>query len=821
MRRALIGLLVLSIAACASRSEQQRLQGIYNSATDHLWRGELSDAMRGATEGLTLTAAQPGSDWAWRFTLLAAEIRLVGRELPAATKLLEQPVTASTSGWIVAKHRYLQGQLALLSGKASDAVTILDEASQLAERASAGDVSLEIGAIKGQALFIQRQWPQAEAVLSDIIERAGKQGDQYRQAVALLNLGSVHLFRERFDRALEFFERVLAIKNLEPQLVYAVALTNAGICYQRLGEVSRAIDAQRRAVAAHEHPGRPRFFHQAALGELGTTYLVNGDAVNATKYLRQAIDVAKQAGLHTQASLWAANLANAHIQRGEWQEAKAVNDEAERLGGDRPDLHTGVAAEIALGQGQLEDASRLFHDALAMAKDKPSMQWSLYEGLGRTAVAAKKPTEAERHFQTTLDVIERTRSDLLKADYRLSFLTRLLGFYQRYIDLLVDQQASDRALAIADSSRGRVLAERQHISAPTRVTPMDLRRTAAQLDAVLLFYWIGDRSYAWQVTKDRIRLVPLAVNSAQVDAMVESYQRSIVTSLADPVTSPSSPGDEIYAKLIAPVIDGVGAGSRVVIVPDGALARINFESLPVPGPKRHYWIEDVEVAVAPSLGTLSARTVPPRGRKQSDAVLLIGDPVSSDPSFPQLRYASAEMSAVAKAFAGRTSVYRADQATPARYREAMPEQFGVVHFTAHAAANAESPLDSAVILSKDDSGYKLYARDVAEQPLSAGLVTISACRSAGERTYAGEGLVGFAWAFLRAGAQRVVAGLWDVDDRSTADLMGHVYAEIAQGHTPSTALRHAKLAMIARGGAAAKPYYWAPFQLFIGSRVVP
>jgi CHAT domain-containing protein len=239
-----------------------------------------------------------------------------------------------------------------------------------------------------------------------------------------------------------------------------------------------------------------------------------------------------------------------------------------------------------------------------------------------------------------------------------------------------------------------------------------------------------------------------------------------------------------------------------------------------PGPKRHYWIEDVEVAVAPSLGTLSARAQP-RGQKQSDSVLLIGDPVSSDPSFPQLRYASAEMSAVSKAFAGRTAVYRADQATPGHYRGAMPEQFGVVHFTAHAAANAESPLDSAVILSKDGSGYKLYARDVAEQPLSADLVTISACRSAGERTYAGEGLVGFAWAFLRAGAQRVIAGLWDVDDRSTADLMGHVYGEIAQGRTPSTALRNAKLAMIARGGAAAKPYYWAPFQIFIGSRVTP
>jgi CHAT domain-containing protein len=51
--------------------------------------------------------------------------------------------------------------------------------------------------------------------------------------------------------------------------------------------------------------------------------------------------------------------------------------------------------------------------------------------------------------------------------------------------------------------------------------------------------------------------------------------------------------------------------------------------------------------------------------------------------------------------------------------------------------------------------------------------------------------------------------------------MGHVYTDIAQGRSPSAALRAAKLAMIGRGGAAAKPYYWAPFQVFIGSRVIP
>jgi CHAT domain-containing protein len=138
----------------------------------------------------------------------------------------------------------------------------------------------------------------------------------------------------------------------------------------------------------------------------------------------------------------------------------------------------------------------------------------------------------------------------------------------------------------------------------------------------------------------------------------------------------------------------------------------------------------------------------------------------------------------------------------------------MIHFTAHAVANPESPLDSAIMLSGPDHAFKLYARDVAEQPLNAELVTVSACRSAGERAYSGEGLVGFAWAFLRAGARRVIAGLWDVDDRSTADLMDQVYGKIAAGMPPPRALREAKLAALRKGGAFAKPYYWAPFEVF-------
>ena len=283
------------------------------------------------------------------------------------------------------------------------------------------------------------------------------------------------------------------------------------------------------------------------------------------------------------------------------------------------------------------------------------------------------------------------------------------------------------------------------------------------------------------------------------------------------MTSRDSSGDRLYQALVAPVARWIPQGARVVIVPDGSLGMLNFEALPVPADRRHYWIADVEVAVAPSLETLIATAPRPR---RDRSLLLIGDAVTADQKYPALRYASAEMDSIATAFAGRASVYRGAEASPAAYRAAHPDTFGIVHFTAHAATNAAQ---SARFRGHPVAGgirYKLYASEVAGLPLTADLVTISACRSAGERTYAGEGLVGFAWAFLRAGARRVIAGLWDVDDRSTAELMGRLYTGVARGDSPSAALRSAKLAMLGEG-VLAKPYYWAPFQVFIGSADTP
>ena len=211
--------------------------------------------------------------------------------------------------------------------------------------------------------------------------------------------------------------------------------------------------------------------------------------------------------------------------------------------------------------------------------------------------------------------------------------------------------------------------------------------------------------------------------------------------------------------LVAPVIRRIPKGSRVIIVPDGRLHAFNMETLVDPITRR-YWIDSVTIETAGSLELLNRR---PAG-SLLDSMLLVGDPPSAGAEFPRLTKAAEEMNLVQKHFPAACKMLKGTQATPSAYKNARPDLHGYIHFVTHGIATRQRPLDSAVVLATDGDSYKLYARDVIDQPIDADLVTISGCRSAGVRAYAGEGLIGFAWAFLQAGARAVVAGLWDVSD---------------------------------------------------------
>jgi CHAT domain-containing protein/tetratricopeptide (TPR) repeat protein len=809
MKAALIVLALAAAPPCAPQARHAP-QSTLDAARTAMRRGELGDALALVDRGLS--KATPDSDEAWRLRLLRGEVLLLQSQPAEVVPLVKATIPQGERfDPLRVRQKYLEARLLVAQNQLADVPRTLDAARRLGPVDP--ELGLEMAELEGQIEMRLSKWADADAKLNAVVAQAAAAGNRFQQARAFNDLGMGRLVRSRWDEALQWFNRVLAFDDLQQYTVYAAALSNAGSCYARLGEFDRALEVQRRAVALHTNRG-PRVDFAVALGELGNTFVQKGDPREALPFYQQALKAATDSNLRRYAAAWAGNLASANAALGDWDQAERFNDEAKRLKADGRSgslIHNTLnAAQIAEGRGRLDEAARLFDDALSGEGSDASVRWSAHAGLAEVALARSQRDSASRHFEAALDIIEKTRSDLLKTDYKLSFLTRLIQFYQEYVDALVEEGRIERALEVSESSRGRVLAERNGLGPPPSASVAMFRRVAARSGAVLLSYWLAPaRSYVWVVSGSGVQCVRLPP-SAEIATLVKEYRATIGNALANPLAADTA-GARLYRMLVEPIERSIPPGGHLVIVPDGALHELNFETLPAGGAKPHYWIEDVQIEIAPGLSLLSA-TAPAAPER---SLLLIGDPRPHDPEFPALRYASAEIDNVSKHFAaGSVASYQGDRASPDAYRSARPERFGFIHFTAHAATNLESPLDSAVILAGPEQSYKLYARDVVSLPLHAQLVTVSACRSAGERAYSGEGLVGFAWAFLRAGASRVVAGLWDVDDRSTADLMDRLYSGIAAGDSAAQALRSAKLALLASGGNAGKPYYWGPFQLF-------
>jgi CHAT domain-containing protein len=449
-----------------------------------------------------------------------------------------------------------------------------------------------------------------------------------------------------------------------------------------------------------------------------------------------------------------------------------------------------------------------------------SKKWEAEARLAKVYERESLSAKAEEEFRRSLDTIESVRSSVRTEELRLSFLSTAISFYSDYIEFLVSHRRIEDALQVAELGRARTLAEGLGTGSKglsVQRTSFHPQKIAERSRAVVLFYWIGqEHSYLWVITPNKLSCIPLPKQS-EVEPVVRAYRQAIVDG-RDILASADAHGQQLYAMLVAPARNLIPRGSRIILVPAESLYGLNFETLIVPEPTPHFWIEDVTLSTASSLTLLSAANQ--RTRNQEKSLLLVGNP-EPNPDFPLLDQAPAEMRSVSAHFGElQRKVLEGKQATASAYLESYPERYSYLHFATHGTASHIRPLESAVILSREGDTYKLYARDILAHPLDARLVTISACNGAGTRAYAGEGLVGLSWAFLRAGARNVIGSLWEVSDTSsTARLMDVLYEGLGRGQDPAIALRGAKLFILKSNAGTVfhKPFYWAPFQLYTGS----
>jgi CHAT domain-containing protein len=327
--------------------------------------------------------------------------------------------------------------------------------------------------------------------------------------------------------------------------------------------------------------------------------------------------------------------------------------------------------------------------------------------------------------------------------------------------------------------------------------------------------------------------------------------------------------------LLAPVAAGL-RNKRLLIVGDGILQYLPFAALPEPLPSqpqgnthnsgkadanipfnsnyRPPLVVGHEIISLPSASVLGVLRKEAAGRTTTDRTLAVfADPVfnsgdpriglsdkrraapveaiaaaddvkrsateSGLPDLVRLRFSRQEADQIAR-FVSEGKKLEAVDFAANRATATSPElgRYAILHFATHGLINNQHPELSGVVLSLVDeqgrpqNGFlRLY--DIYNLKLEADLVVLSACQTALGKEIKGEGLVGLTRGFMYAGAQRVVASLWQVDDRATSELMGRFYdAMLRQGLRPPAALRAAQVSMWNdRRWQPAR--YWAAFTL--------
>jgi CHAT domain-containing protein len=814
-------------------------QARYDQATQLFQRGHLEESQQMAEIGFSqFRTSHPR--WADKFRLLEAESLLYRGMYPDTLDLLApyQPGSSDQEGMILKRSIEaiaLTKQQQFL--RAHQTLADADAICRGAAYTTCGEALRAHGILAGQdgTLAESRQF------FLETLAFAQTHHDRFLEAGASANLGWLAMQAGHFDESVDWSNIAYrSATELGDENTAQKAVGNLGFAYLQLGDDERALEQFLKAEKSAQALGNV----SSQLGWMSTAgyvYRDSGDLHRAKESYRRALNLAKQINSKEDVEHALEDLAQVSVDAGEPGEASAYIElvsPMELAGANRLSanvlLTKGMLAaahsqDSQTGPQQAQEAESLFRAVYDDPNNPTTTRLGAGQQLARLFQSQGNTKAAELMYKTVLNEFESARAQLRSDESKLPFVGNASRIYDDYIRLLVEQGRNDEALAVADRSRARTLMQGLGVAAGKTSFPRETlnpRQIAQQTGATLLFYWLGEKqSYLWAITPTKIAFFSLAPQ-ADLIARIQRYSNAVVN-LQDPLQSGNDDGRRLYQLLVAPASSLIRPNRPVMILADGALNQLNFETLLAPGPgpqassnpgrslDLHYWIDDATILSAPSLAMIASTTPSPN---RARSLLLVGNPISPSDDFPSLPLFGFEMKTIQSHFGrDQAAVFTGKQATPEAYLSSNPAKYSYIHFVSHATSSRTDPLDSAIILSSNSTGadsFKLYARDIMRHPIDARLVTIAACSASGTRAYAGEGLVGLSWAFLRAGAQSVIGALWEVSDDSSPRLMDKLYQGLEDGQPPEVALRGAKLALLHSDTRFRLPFYWAPFQFY-------
>jgi CHAT domain-containing protein/tetratricopeptide (TPR) repeat protein len=782
----------------------------------------------------------------------------------------------------------------------------LGEFQQIGDQASVTNTMINLG----MTASARGGYDDARAYLEQALLSAKSQGLKASEANALGNLGSVLYATGRYDEAETAYTRALEMfGSLDLRLNVVSMMGSLGMVYQAWGRYDQALELHNQALALASELEVPDQV-LANLRFIGSVRQNQGKYEEAIEKYQEGLDIAVRLGRQGDQMLLLNAMGAACSQAKSYDRAEQLYRQALELGerlGKRDEIarvliHLGGVSQVA---GRIDAARLQYESALEMCRaiGMRAEEATALNNLGTLFLQSGDAGRAREYLRQAVEIKEdlrRTASGATRRDFLASWISS-------YRWLIQAHHLAGDATAVFDSAelvKARYLAEQ--ISArlpegePLATGIRAVQRSLGATTAVVSFANVDwQHPLAVYVDHDTIRSYELDREDASARAPrtlagserlpAQNARGFLVVDAPDDAGSPFAAYVEahrwlitltrltagqlelrknvargLYDLLLGPIAKELADKEDLIVIPDGSLGTLPFETLLLPDGR--WLVERFHVTYLPSLtvkGLLDRRSYPARPRPllafggarydsggsrpdaktvaqpptqvsgqqlqalRADAARLLGEGKSARAIYaalglgwwPDLPGTLAEVVSIGKGIPGSVVLTGADASekmVKQLSRDGTLRQYQVLHFATHGVLVPAVPELAAIVLSEagsttaNEDGF-LTMEEIAKLGVQADFVDLSACETGLGRIYAGEGVVGLTQAFLVAGANGLSVSLWQVADDSTRELMVGMYRLVKErGLSYARAMTEMKRAFI-RTGAYRAPFYWAPF----------
>jgi CHAT domain-containing protein/Tfp pilus assembly protein PilF len=627
-------------------------------------------------------------------------------------------------------------------------------------------------------------------------------------------LSNIYTRLGNYHKAIEYQQQGLALVNrsyVEPLQAWRSNFLMA-TPLQLLDLNAAAADFQKEALGVAKEAGLPYYICRSYIG-LGVIYGSQHNYEEATKYVQSALDLAKN-----------------------------ISSDA---------IRNDTLAYSSLQLGHLYRQAGDFNKAMASydqvlktydGSDYQAFRYAAHKGKLLSCMAQGGCPSVEQEIEATLNLFENYRPKILEEENKFIFFDAEQSVYDVVIDyehsikhnFQTAFEFSERSLArsLLDLTSTETLSLKAHDnqekgSAPVFSQPMgldEIRQRMPEQAQILQYAVLPNKILIWLISKAGVQSFEQKIDAKDLREKVSTFLRLLSSPPVSNEEEVTRTAADFYDLLIKPIEPALDRSKQLCIVPDKVLNYLPYGAF-ISASSGKYLTQEYILTRAPSstLFIISSENARSRNIATPEKLLSVGNPRFDHRAFPMLKdlpAARREAEEVA-AYYDSPPAITGDKALKSLVVSEM-ERANVIHLALHAVVNEQSPLRSKLLFTRETSSERgsleeddiLQTDEIYKIRLpQTRLVVLSACQTGAGRYYGGEGVISISRPFIAKGVPLVVASLWPVDSKATAELMISFHKNRKSSNlSTAEALSLAQREMLGNPeNPYRQPYYWASF----------